>query len=142
MVGSYCMRVNYNLTQEEIAAMASIPTAIDEPEVAALRATTYTTLDGRRLDLRTLTEEERSYLARCYAAYVQGMAWEQFGHLATGAQHPVLRATDGVVTPDAWHHRLYQATSDLEDRLGIAQGELAADPGTSTALDPFAEAAA
>jgi hypothetical protein len=100
-------------------------------------ATTYTMLDGRALDLSGLTEEERAYLARCYAAYRAGMAWEQFGYLAVGPEHPLLRETGGVVTPGVWAHPLYQAVRDLEDRLGIQQGELDPDPGSDVAREPL-----
>jgi hypothetical protein len=98
---------------------------------------TYNTLDGRLLDLSGLTADERAYLARCYAAFRSGMPWSDFGELAHGSQHPLLRGTSGVVTRAVWDHPLYQATSDLEDRLGIRQGELAPDPGDDLLHDPI-----
>lgn len=100
-------------------------------------ATTYVMLDGRVLDLSLLTAPERAYLDRCYAAYRDGMAWEQFGYLAVGPEHPLLRGTGGVVTPAVWAHPLFQSVRDLEDRLGVQQGELDPDPGSDVAGDPF-----
>jgi len=105
----------------------------------ALTALTYATLDGCVLDLSGLTADERAYLAHCYAAYRSGMRWSDFGELAHGSQHPLLRATGGQVTLAIWEHPLYQATSDLEDRLGIQQDELAPDPGDDVGRDPIAD---
>lgn len=85
---------------------------------------TYTTLDGRVLDLGNLTDEERSFFDRCVAAYRQGVAWEDFANLVGGAENPLLRSTGGRVTRAVWEHPLYQALRDLEERLGIQQGKL------------------
>ena len=123
--------------------MAKVFASTEDTSVEGARwAPLYTMLDGRTLDLGGLTTEERAYLARCYAAFRRGMAWERFGQLATGPQHPLLRHTSGAVTTTVWEHPLYQATSDLEDRLGIAQGELEPDPGDDPTRDPFVLAAA
>lgn len=111
----------------------------DEAKQAALRARTYTTLAGAVLDLSVLSADEREYLARCYDAYRGGLAWERFGALAAGPQHPLLRATRGKVTRAVWGHPLYQAVSDLEDRLGVLQGELEPEPGADAARDPLSD---
>jgi len=111
-------------------------------ERLAAGAATYTTVDGRTLDLTGLTAEERQHLMRCYAAYRAGMAWDQFSHLVVGTENPLLRQTRGVVTPEVWHHPLYQAIRDLEDRLGIQQGEVEPDPGDDVERDPFTRAPA
>lgn len=101
-------------------------------------ATTYTTLDGQVLDLAALPDEERNFLARCYAAYRAGASWEEFSVLARGTRNPVVRAAGGRITQEVWDHPLFQAVHDLEDRLGILQGEFAPDPGDDVSRDPFA----
>jgi hypothetical protein len=106
-------------------------------EQLAAGATTYTTLGGQVLNLTGLTPEERQHLIRCYAAYRADMAWDQFSHLVVGTENPLLRRTGGVVTPEVWRHPLYQAIRDLEDRLGIRQGEVASDPGDAPERDPL-----
>jgi hypothetical protein len=85
---------------------------------------TCTTLDGRVLDLSCLTEDERAYFDCCVAAYRRDMPWEDFSELAEGSGNPLVKAANGWVTKAVWEHPLFQATSDLADRLGIAQGEL------------------
>ncbi len=100
---------------------------------------TYTTLEGDVLDLGTLKEDERAYLARAYAAYRDGMSWEQFRHLSLGNENPLLLATGGWITPDIWSHPLFRAVRDLEYRLGIRDGEIAPDPGDDLARDPLGD---
>ena len=100
--------------------------------------TTYTTLDGRVLDLTALTGEERAHLDAAYDAYCAGMALATFdASYMSGGANPLLRTTGGWVTRAAWEHPLYQAVHDLGDRLGIAQGELA--PEGDWERDPFAD---
>jgi len=106
-------------------------------ERLAAGATTYTTLDGKVLDLTGLTDEERDHLVHSYTAYRSGMAWDQFSHLVVGTENPLLRATGGVVTPEISRHPLYQAVRDLEDRLGIQQGEVAPDADGNAERDPI-----
>ncbi|MGH2356328.1 MAG: hypothetical protein ACRDJN_32385 [Chloroflexota bacterium] len=100
---------------------------------------TYTTLEGRVLDLTGLTDEEQTFFARCYAMYRNGAAWETFSKRARGVQNPLVRAAGGRITEAVWDHPLFQALHDLEDRLGIHQGELAADPGDDLVRDPIAD---
>lgn len=97
---------------------------------------TYTTLDGRVLDLTDLTEEERDFFGRCLADYRAGVAWERFARLVEGPENPLIRAA-GRVTQAVWNHPLYQAVRDLEDRLGIQQGHLAPGPDDDPFLDPL-----
>ena len=87
---------------------------------------TYTTLDGRVLDLGGLTAEERLHFDRAYAAYAAAMPVADFNRgFVFGQESPLLRATGGWVTRAVWDHPLFQAVYDLGDRLGIRQGELA-----------------
>ena len=106
-------------------------------EAAALHASSYTTLDGRTIPLDGLTAEERAYLARSYTAFRRGMPWDEFGELAFGMSHPLLEPTGGVMTPPMCEHPLFQATEDLEARLGIAQGEVDPAPGDDPSRDPL-----
>lgn len=103
----------------------------------ATGVTSYTTLGGDVLDLSGLTDAERRYLSRCYAAYRTQTAWDQFSHLVVGIDNPLLRQTQGVVTPEVWCHPLYQALRDLEDRLGIQQELVDPDPGDDAEHDPL-----
>jgi hypothetical protein len=99
----------------------------------------YTKLDGRRLSLNLTLEEERAFFGRCYQAYLKGHSTEDFTRLAnlvTGDHNPLLKPTDGRITPVVWMHPLFQAVRDLEDRLGIRTGDLKAAPGDGNAQDP------
>ena len=98
---------------------------------------TYTTIHDTVLDLSELTDEERAYFERCAAAYRAGMRWGAFSNLVTGPDNPLLRPTGGRVTRAVWEHPLFQAVSDLEDRLGIQQGEL--EPEGSFEQDPLGD---
>ena len=97
----------------------------------------YTTLDGRVLDLSALTDEERAYFDRLYAAYQDGATWGSFSRLVEGIEIPLLRATGGHVTPAVWDHPLFQAVRDLEDRVGIARGGVLPEPGDDIRRDPI-----
>lgn len=96
----------------------------------------YRTIDGRVLDLSALGEGERSFLRRCYAAYLQGTDSAAFNNTFLAAPaNPLLRADGSIVTRDAWTHLLYVIPHDLGDRLGIKQGSLA--PEGDVDHDPF-----
>jgi hypothetical protein len=100
---------------------------------------TYVTLDGEVLDLTGLDDEERAFLAGCVAAYRAGMSWEGFTYLAEGNVNPLVRAADGKITRAVYHHPVYQAARDMEDRLGIAQGYVGTDPDSDADRDPFGD---
>jgi hypothetical protein len=101
---------------------------------------TYTSLDGDVFDLSTLTDAERAHLEICVAAYRAGLDWAAFHDLASGRGNPHIRATGGLITRTVWHHPLFRATRDLEDRLGIHQGKVGAHPGDDLDRDPFDDA--
>jgi hypothetical protein len=67
------------------------------------------------------------------------MGWAAFVDLVAGPQNPVVRAAGGRVTRAVWDHPLYRAVRDLEDRYGIAHGELAPTPGYNLDRDPIAD---
>lgn len=100
---------------------------------------TYTTLDGQSLDLSGLSPVEREHFDRCYIAYRADLSWAAFGELVTGNANPAVRAAGGWVTPAVGAHPLYQAIRDLEDRLGIRQGEIGAEEGDDLDRDPVAD---
>lgn len=85
-------------------------------------------MNGQTLDLRDLADVERRFLDTCVEAYRQEMPWREFMRLRID-ENPLTRATGGVITPRAYYHPLFQAVKDLEDRLGVKQGFLRADPG-------------
>src|SRR6266849_4907713 len=99
---------------------------------------TYTILGGEVLDLSQLDAEERAFFGRCYAAYRAGMNWVEFGKLIEGIQNPLIRRAGGLITAEVLDHPLFEAVSDLEDRLGLRQGELEPEPGDDVAHDPLA----
>lgn len=99
---------------------------------------TYTTLDGEVLDLTSLTDEERAYLERCYAAYRDGMPYTGFANsLIYGPENPLLRAANGLVRLEVWRHPLFRAVRDLEYRLGIAQRRIGPMLGDDLDRDPL-----
>jgi hypothetical protein len=100
---------------------------------------TYTTLKGQVIDLTRLTESEKNYLKHCLAAYKEGINWNNFSNLVTGLGNPLLTATGGRITQKVWSHPLFQALRDLEDRLGIQQGETVPDPDDNPDNDPFTD---
>lgn len=100
----------------------------------------YTTLDGSVLDIGALTEPEREYFARCYAAYRAAVPWESFSRLVEGVENPLVRAASGVVTRAVYDHPLFRAVHDLEHRLGIKGGKIGALPGDEVERDPVDDA--
>jgi hypothetical protein len=101
--------------------------------------TTYLTLDTDVLDLSQLSDAERAFFDRCCAAYRAGTAYETFRALVDGPDNPLMRPNRGRITAAVWQHPLYRAVRDLEDRLGIAQGEVGPAPGDDLERDPLAD---
>jgi hypothetical protein len=62
----------------------------------------------------------------------------EFSKLIEGVQNPLVRRTGGLITAEILDHPLFEAVSDLEDRLGLLQDELEAGPGDNTGQDPLA----
>jgi hypothetical protein len=100
---------------------------------------TYTTLDGRVLDLTGTTDDERAYFDRAVQAYRAGMSWHDYTDLAEGSGSLLVGAAGGTVTQAVWDNPVFQAVFDMEMRLGIAQGEVGVDPGTDPERDPLAD---
>ena len=98
---------------------------------------TYTTLDNRVISLVGLTADEEAHFTRCHAFYLDGLAWPEFVNLVSGPANPVVAAQHGRVNRAVWEDPLYQALRDLDDRLGIRQGYLPAEPGDNVDGDPL-----
>jgi hypothetical protein len=97
---------------------------------------TFTTLDGQVLDLSQLAAAEHAFFAQRLAAYSAGEEWETFARMAR-TLNPVILAAGGRITQSVWDHPLFQAVHDLEDRLGILQGEILPSPGDDVDRDPL-----
>lgn len=78
---------------------------------------TFTTITGRTFDLRELSAEEKRFLKSILAKYKQNPKWSAFATYWTRAfEHSDIADTSPV----------YRICNDLEARLGIAQGKVAA----------------
>jgi hypothetical protein len=97
----------------------------------------YLTLEGRNLDLTTLTAPERAYLDRCMRAYEERMPWSTYSQFVEGTANPLLVGTGGRVTQAVLEHPLFQAVRDLEDRLGVGQGWLLPDATDDATSHPY-----
>lgn len=84
--------------------------------------TTYRTLDGELLDFGGLTSPEKAFFDYAYAAYKAGMAWEKFINTIS-VNNPVLQPGRRI-TRAVMDHPLFRVVKDLENRLGLVQGEL------------------
>jgi len=104
-----------------------------------MRARTYTTLDGEVLDLGGLTPAEEAFLDVALAKYRDRVPYAQFAAFVYSTANPLLETTGGRVTPEVYRHPLFRALRDLEDRLGILQGEIGAAPGDLPDVDPVAD---
>ena len=101
---------------------------------------THTTLEGRVLDLCDLTPEERAFYRRCKALFGdEQTAWDKIGNLVTGSENPLVRATGGRVTDAVWSQALFQAVTDLEERVAIRTGDMEPDPEDELGADPFTD---
>lgn len=100
---------------------------------------TYTTLDGRVLDLAGTTDDERAHFDLAVQAYRAGMSWHDYTEPAEGSGSLLVRASGGMVTQAVWDNPDFQAVFDMEMRLAIAQDEVGVDPGTDPSRDPFAD---
>ncbi len=102
---------------------------------------THVTMSGEVLDLSGLSNEQRAYYGRCIAAYRAGTPRADFIRLVTGPENPLLRETGGWITEAVWRHPLYRAVRDIENRLGVAEGDLQPDPGDNPTRDPLTDGA-
>jgi hypothetical protein len=101
---------------------------------------TYTTLDGDTLDLSGLSEAESRFLETLRSAFQANAAWESFNRLVHSSENPVLEPGTRVSRRVA-ENPLFRAAQDMEDRLGIRQGEVGAEALDLEFLrrDPFAD---
>lgn len=105
---------------------------------------TYETLDHVVLNLSQLSKAELAFFRQRYSAYEALRAdpspvrFIEFTNQIHGPGNPVL-APGARITAAVMAHPLYQALRDLEDRAGIATGELAPEPGDDIDADPLAD---
>lgn len=101
---------------------------------------TYATLDGVVLNLGSLSDEQRAFMERCLEAWRRDVPFDDFVALVWGGENPVVRELGGGrVNRAVWEHPLFRAARDLEDRLGIRQGHVGANPGDEPERDPVAD---
>ena len=99
----------------------------------------YTTLDGRVLDLSDITEAGRAFFDRCAELYHEGSGWMTISGLVSSTENPLLRPTGGMITPAVHEHPLFRALEDLGYRAGIREGKVQAGPADDPGLDPFTD---
>ena len=99
---------------------------------------TYTTLDGEVLDLANLKEGERAFFERVLALYRADAPYDTVFNLVSGEENPILEPGRRI-TAAVHAHPLWKAVHDLENRLGIKQGEIGAEPGDDPDRDPVAD---
>lgn len=82
-----------------------------------MRNLSYHTITGRNLDVTRLTSEERKFLGKVRAKYATKPEWTEFANWWTTLFNESQLPKESVV---------YRLCQDLEARLGIAQGKVAA----------------
>jgi hypothetical protein len=97
---------------------------------------TYRRLDGEVIDLTALRGEERAFLDRCFGLYRAGAPWHVLTELVRGPENPAIGPARRI-SRRVLDSPVYQAARDLEDRLGIIQGALLADPEDDVTSDPL-----
>ena len=100
---------------------------------------TYVTLEGQVLDLSDLPEEQQRFFDRCVAAFREGQDWTAYCQMIEGLENPLLRPTGRVVTWAILNTPLFQTMTHIENRLGIQQEMVGADPGDDVERDPLAD---
>jgi len=87
---------------------------------------TYRMLDGNTVDLSRLTDRETAFFQLCYTAYERRFDWAGFSNIVFSRANPLVNG-DGMITADTMTHPMFQPLRDLEDRIGIRDGDLLAD---------------
>ncbi len=90
---------------------------------------TYITLRGEVFDLGSLTDVERAYFDRCYAAYLKGAGWDEMSNLATGAENPVVRASGGRITAGSGCIRCFRPS--VTSKTALASAPVISNPTTA-----------
>ncbi len=109
---------------------------------------TYTTIDGRVVDLSELPEQLFDYLRLCLEVWRAGeVDWERFGNeYLYASRNPLLAETDGRVARWVLDHPLYRILLDIDARIGIRcgrfaeEGDIHSEPLDDSVI-PAAEAA-
>lgn len=111
------------------------PIGTTEREASTARIT-YTSVDGRVLDLSQLGAPERGYLEMAAQQYEADVPWAEFCQLTYSAANPVI--VQGRATAKTVESPLFLGLLDMEWRLGVRQGFLTSTAPT-VADDPFAD---
>jgi hypothetical protein len=100
---------------------------------------TYTTLDGKAIDLRSLSTAEARFAETLLSNFRAGWEWRRFSNLVSSSENPSVSRAGGRITRELWDDPLFLFARDLEDRLGITQGHLKVPPGVGMEVDadPF-----
>ena len=84
----------------------------------------YETLTNEKVNLSSLTAQEKAWMGQMVKVYQSGESYPQFVNRINEPGCPALGGGSWV-TPGVSRSPLYRACQDLADRLGIAQGFLA-----------------
>lgn len=103
-------------------------------------AMAYVSLTGERIDISSLTREEKVFLGKAVKAYEAGEAFPNFVNLVNEPGSPALQGGQWV-TEEVAASPLHRVCQDLGDRLGVAQGFLALGENSSTEDAGFTEQA-
>lgn len=91
----------------------------------------YSTLTGERLDLASLTPQERSFLGQATRAFQEDESYPAFVNRVNAPGSPALGGGNWV-TEEIVGSTLYRVCQDLANRLAVRQGYLALGPNSST----------
>lgn len=95
----------------------------------------HVTLDGNVIDLHNLTDDEFAFYNQCLTAYKSNIPRAEFLKLMQDPGNPLMKGNH-FITKKIAQTDLYQAVQDLEDRLAIAQGKRAPNPGDLVDEEP------
>jgi len=102
-------------------------------------AKAYVTLTGEKIDLSSLTAQEKVFLGQAVKSYEAGEAYPNFVNRVNAPGSAALGGGQWV-TEKVARSALYRVCQDLADRLGIAQGFLAVGKNSSTERPTFVDA--
>lgn len=95
----------------------------------------HVTLDGTVIDLHSLNDEEYGFYNQCLMAYKAETPRAEFLKLMQDPGSPLMNGSR-FITKEISQTDLYQAVQDLEERLAIAQGKMAPNPGDRVKEEP------
>lgn len=75
---------------------------------------------GKRIDLRTLTEEERQFYLEAKRRFQENTDWIEFDNFVFGLDSPIYRGKKSYA--DVRRNPLFVALLDMSLQLGVQQG--------------------